>query len=129
MPTTDVDGALRTCHPEDHDHMTASSTPLYDDGRIACDDDGLIVRWYYLWGTKRIPYRAIRSVRERPLSFWRGKWRLWGSSDFGHWFNLDGSRPKKETALEIDTGQRVRAVITPDDPEAVLRIVEDHRAA
>ena len=31
---------------------------LYDDGRIACDDDGVIIRWYYLWGHKRIPVQC-----------------------------------------------------------------------
>jgi hypothetical protein len=40
---------------------------LYDDGRIACDDKGVIVRWYYLWGRKKIPYSTIRAINKRPL--------------------------------------------------------------
>ena len=40
---------------------------LYDDGRIACDDSGVIIGWYYLWGRKRIPYSAIRAVHKQPL--------------------------------------------------------------
>ncbi len=99
---------------------------LYNDGRIACDDEGVIVGWYYLWGQKKIPYTSIRSISRRPLSPLRGKWRLWGSGDFVHWYHLDGKRPKKQTALEIDTGGRVRPTITPDDPEAVERIVTEH---
>jgi hypothetical protein len=102
---------------------------LYDDGRIACDDDGVIIRWYYLWGEKRIPYRAIRAVAKRPLTTWRGKWRIWGSGDFVHWFNLDGNRPRKDVAIELDTGGRVRPVITPDDADAVTRIIAEHTAS
>ena len=50
-------------------------TDRYDDGRIACDDTGIVIRWYYLWGRKRIPYRAIRHVTERQLRNLRGRWR------------------------------------------------------
>ena len=98
---------------------------LYDDGRIACDATGLIVRWYYLWGSKRIAYGSIRSVSRRPLTGVGGKWRIWGSGDFVHWWNLDPHRPSKDLALVIDTGNRTLPTITPDDPEAVERILTD----
>jgi hypothetical protein len=45
-----------------------------------------------------------------------------------HWYNLDGGRPKKETAIEIDVGGRVLPTITPDDPAAVVRIITEHLA-
>jgi hypothetical protein len=99
---------------------------LYDDSRIACDDDGVVIRWYYLWGHKRIPYRMIRSATTYPLGAVRGKWRLWGSGDFTHWYNLDGNRPRKATGIQIDVGGRVRPCITPDDPQAVARIITEH---
>ena len=105
-----------------------NGSTLYDDGRIACDDEGLTVRWYYPWGPKRIPYRTIRSASTYPLSGVRGKWRLWGSGDFVHWYNLDGGRPGKATGIEIDKGGRIRACITPDDPAAVARIISEHVA-
>ena len=105
--------------------MNQGST-LYDDGRIACDEDGITIGWYYLWGAKRIRYSAIRSAKLFPLGAIRGKWRLWGSGDFVHWYNLDGARPGKETGIEIDKGGRIRACITPDDPEAVARIISEH---
>ena len=98
---------------------------LYDDGRIACDDQGLIIRWYYLWGPKRIPYARIRSIIVRDMSRLGEKYRLWGSGDFVHWYNLDPRRPSKQTAIELDTGGRVRPTITPDDPEAVARILNE----
>jgi hypothetical protein len=98
----------------------------YDDGRISCDDDGLVIRWYYPWGAKRIPYASIRAVRSRQLTGLRGKWRLWGSGDLKHWYNLDRTRPSKQVALELDTGTRSVPTITPDDPQAVERIIAGH---
>lgn len=104
--------------------MTTSS--LYDDGRVKCDDDGLVVRWYYPWGTKRIPYRSIRGCTTFELSPVRGKWRIWGSGDFVHWYNLDPGRPNKQSGIEIDVGGRIRPTITPDDAGAVAHIITEH---
>jgi hypothetical protein len=102
---------------------------FYDDGRIACDGGGITIRWYYPWGNKRIRYPSIRSVKRLPLRPLRGRWRLWGSGDFRHWYNLDPRRPSKAIAIEIDTGGRIHPTITPDDPEAVTRIISQHLAA
>lgn len=102
---------------------------LYDDGRVSCDESGITLRWYFPWGSKRIPYRSIRSVRLMELSPVRGKWRIWGSGDFVHWYNLDPGRPGKDTGIEIDVGRRVLPTITPDDAQAVARIITDHLAA
>jgi hypothetical protein len=109
--------------------VVPDSTAFYDDGRIVCDEDGVRVRWYYPWGDKSIPYRTIRSVTKRPLTRWWGKWRLWGSGDLVHWYNLDRTRPNKDTALALDTGGRVRPTITPDDPDSVVRILAERAAA
>lgn len=98
----------------------------YDDGRIACEDDGLVVGWYYPWGAKRIAYSAIRQVTRRDLSQVRGRWRVWGSGDLVRWYNLDGNRPRKSTQLELDVGARVHPVITPDDPDAVIAAIVAH---
>ena len=106
----------------------SDSATLYDDGRITCDEEGVTIRWYYLWGHKHIPFGVIRSATTFPLGPIRGRWRLWGSGDFVHWYNLDRSRPKKQTGIEIEPGGRVHPCITPDDPEAVVRIIEAHAA-
>jgi hypothetical protein len=98
---------------------------LYDDGGIACDDTALRIHRYYPWGGKEIPYGSIRSVHKRPLGKVR-RWRLWGSGDFKHWWNLDLGRPHKEVALEIDVGRRIVPTITPDDVATVERIVAEH---
>ena len=41
----------------------------YDDGRILCDERGLVIRWYGLFGGKKVPYDRIRSatVGNRPV--------------------------------------------------------------
>ena len=98
----------------------------YDDGRIACDDHELTIRWYYPWGAKHLPYRTIRAATVFTLAPVRGKWRLWGSGDFVHWYNLDGNRPNKARGIEIDAGGRCRPCITPDDVDEVVRILAVH---
>lgn len=101
---------------------------LYDDGHIACGDDAVLIRWYYPWGTKRIPYSAVRGVKVMPLTGANRmrKWRIWGSGDFSHWWNLDAQRPSKDTALVIDVGHRIYPTITPDNPSAVELIISGH---
>jgi hypothetical protein len=99
----------------------------YDDGAIRCDDQGLSIRRYYPWGTKRIRYTSIEGVETLPLTGPQKvrKWRLWGSGDFVHWWNLDPRRPQKSVALVIDVGRRIRPTITPDDPTAVARTLTE----
>ena len=104
----------------------ARSATLYDDGRILCDDEGLTIRLYYLWGAKRIPYQRIRAATSFQLGALRGKWRIWGSGDLTHWYNLDGTRPRKATGIDLDLGRHTHPCITPDDPSKVLAIIESH---
>ena len=101
---------------------------LYDDGRISCDEAGIRIGWYYLWGAKRIRYGSIKAVQNLSLSGVNKarRWRIWGSGDFIHWWNLDPGRPHKDVALVLDVGRRIRPTITPDDPEAVERILREH---
>ena len=74
----------------------------YDDGRVACTDDALVIRLYYFpFGDKRIPYANIGQVRRAALTGMSGRYRIWGSGDFIHWANFDPDRPKKSVALII----------------------------
>ncbi|WP_306193166.1 hypothetical protein [Streptomyces sp. MK5] len=100
---------------------------IYDDGTILCDDQGITIRRYYPWGAKRIPYASVKGVKTLPLTGANKvrRWRIWGSGDFVHWWNFDPHRPKKEVALVLDVGRRVRPTITPDDPATVARIITD----
>jgi hypothetical protein len=90
----------------------------YDDGRVACTDQELIIRHYYLIRAKHISYSAIREVHRVPLGR-MSKRRIHGSGDFIHWFNFDPRRPRKDTAFVIYLANRIRPVITPDDPDRV----------
>jgi hypothetical protein len=102
---------------------------LYDDGLVALDDNSVLIRRYYFpWGNKRIPYSSIRSfTRLAPIRV--RKWRLSGSGDFVHWWNLDLHRSKKNVAIVIDVGKWIRPTITPDDPDAVEHILSERTAA
>jgi hypothetical protein len=102
---------------------------LYQDRWITCTDRDLIIRGYYFpTGTpKRIAYNDIHSVSSVPMGTFSGKGRLWGTAAPRYWAHLDLRRPRKQTALVLDVGRRVRPFITPDDPERVLEIITAHR--
>jgi hypothetical protein len=93
----------------------------YDDGGVACTEDALVIRRYYFpSGDKRIPYTKIERVRRAAMGGLTGKYRIWGSGDFVHWYNLDPGRPGKSVQFIVELpGARVSPVITPRDPDAV----------
>jgi hypothetical protein len=99
---------------------------LYKDARITCDDEGITVKKYYFpIGDKRIAYSDIRSFDQQRMGALTGRYRIWGATDPRYWFHLDTSRTRKSKAVVIDKGDWVKAVLTPDDPDAVLHILED----
>lgn len=119
---------------------TLSRMTGYDDGRVACTDDEIILRHYSMFGRdKHINYQAIREVRQFRLSN-RGKHREHGSSDGVHWFNADPGRKHKDRALVIyitatkvsvlqtpgDTDEWAKPVMTPDDPDRVIAELAAH---
>jgi hypothetical protein len=99
---------------------------VYADRWITCTTSGIEVRGYYFpWGTKRIPYSAVKDVQRVDLSAAHGRARIWGTANPGYWASLDPQRPKKSTALVLDLGARVKPFLTPDDPDAVEAIVRE----
>lgn len=100
----------------------------YDDGGVACTDAALVIRRYYFpAGTRRILYADIADVRRIPLSFMSGRYRIWGSGDLTHWFNLDAGRPNKRVAFIIQVaGRHIKPVITPQDADAVAMELAAH---
>lgn len=97
---------------------------LYRDRWIECTEWELRVRGYYFpWGTKRIPYSSIRSIRRVSMGFFTGKARIWGTSNFGYWASFDPRRPRKNFGLVLDLGRNVKPFITPDDASDVEAIV------
>jgi len=106
----------------DNDQMA----DLYHDTWITCTDDAIVIRWYYLWGAKRIPYAAIRSAQRVDLGTFRGSLRIWGTANPRYWASLDPSRPGKSAALILDVGTPVRPFITPVDVPAVESVLVEH---
>lgn len=100
---------------------------MYKDRWIEFTSTGLRVRAYYFpWGTKRIAFSAIRSVRRVQLGVFTGKARIWGTANPRYWASLDPARPRKSAGFVIDTGRVVRPFLTPDDPDAFERQLSAH---
>ncbi|HEX4343995.1 MAG TPA: hypothetical protein VHZ31_00390 [Solirubrobacteraceae bacterium] len=107
--------------------MAHDTSTGYADRWITCTPDAISIRGYYFpWGTKRIPYTAIRAMRRVPLSAARGRARIWGTANPGLWASLDPGRPRKKTALILDLGGQVKPFVTPDDPDAVEAEIRAH---
>jgi hypothetical protein len=98
----------------------------YHDGLITIKDGNLFIRSYYFPSliSRKIRLSKVQQVNEFPLTRLRGQWRVWGSGDLRHWYNLDRRRSAKKRAFEIDVGGRVRPVVTPDDPDRFVAALE-----
>ena len=100
----------------------------YEDTSITLDEDGVTIKNYRRPGdTKRIAYQTIRSFEPFEMGFWSGRHRLVGIG-FGrprNWFQWDRDRKNKLTAISIDVGKRILPTVTPDDPDAVARILRE----
>lgn len=97
----------------------------YHDRWISCTPTELRIRGYYFpWGTKRIPYTAIRSFRRVEMGTHTGRGRIWGTSNPRYWASFDPGRPRKQTALILDLGGYVHPFVTPDDLDAVAAIIQ-----
>ena len=105
--------------------IRVSGEVLYDDGKVLLDREGVTLRRYYfpLGTSRRIPYQRIHTVGARPMGWWSGKGRGWGTAHPGYWLPLDLSRARKNTLVVLDLGSRVKPAFSPDDPDQVLEIL------
>lgn len=99
---------------------------LYADRLVEITDDAILFRVYYFpWGAKIVPFSEIESIQPFALTFWNGKWRIWGTGDFRTWWPADWDRPRRDRAFLLAShGKRVRMGFTVEDPaqvEAILR--------
>jgi hypothetical protein len=91
----------------------------YRDRWIELNDRELAIHGYYIpWGTKRIPYDAIRHVSRVSMGVLNGRARIWGTANPGVWASLDPRRPRKRVGFLVDYGRAITPLITPDDPDA-----------
>lgn len=94
--------------------------------RVECDEKGVTIHGYYLWGSKRIPYEKIRGLTRVQMSPLRGQMRFWGTSNLRYWVAFDRNRRNKTEALIFDLGRTVHPYTTPDDIDAVEAAVKAH---
>ncbi len=75
------------------------NSTLYNDGEIICDEAGLLIRRYYPWDSKRIPYSDIRKVSRLPILI--RKWRVWAQGIFGTGGILTRTGPGRTSLLNL----------------------------
>jgi hypothetical protein len=116
---------MRAKNDKEADMNAALPNPgEYEDRWISCTPTAIEIRGYYFpWGTKRIAYDAIRSVRRVSIGALTGKARIWGTANPRYWASLDPQRPRKKTALILDLGHAISPFITPDDPDVAQAII------
>ena len=103
---------------------------LYRDRVVKLDEHALTIRSYYWpFGSKRIVYSAIEGLERRPLKAWQGQFRVQGMDLQRRWYSRDRHRGEKESAIDLDVGSLFRPVLTPEDPDLVVRILEQRMAA
>jgi len=97
----------------------------YREEGVVCGDEALEIRHYYLWGSKKVPYRSIRGVQRVALAAMKGRARIWGTANPGYWANLDMKRPSKKEGLVLDLGTRIKPFITPSDLDRVETLLRE----
>ena len=100
---------------------------MYEDNTVRADDTGITIARYGLMGEKRVPYGEIRSVEVFEMGF-GGRWRVIGLAPGGwsNWYNWDTARRHKTTGIAIDAGGRLRATVTPDDPDEFMKTISEY---
>lgn len=98
----------------------------YADPLLRIADGELRIGRYYapVAAPKRVPLGRIRQATERRMGVLSGRWRIRGSGELRHWFNLDPGRTRKTRAFVLDLGGWTRPVVTPDDPDGFARALE-----
>jgi hypothetical protein len=98
---------------------------LYTDTVVRMGEERIVInRYYWPVGRKRIPYTAIRGFTARPLNPWHGQFRVHGIDHRGRWYSRDRHRGEKERAIDLAVGKLIHPVLTPDDIDMVLGILE-----
>ena len=100
---------------------------IYEDRLVQISNDSILIKNYYfpLIGSKRVPFNKIESVTAEKPSLLKGKFRIWGTSNFVTWYPLDFARPSRDKIFIITLlGKTIRVGFTVKNSETVLRIFE-----
>jgi hypothetical protein len=100
--------------------------PLYDDGGLLLDEDGLTIRRYYfsVGGRKAHPLHrdTARDGSADGLADRQGS-RV-GHSAPGLLVPQDLRRAAKRILVVLDVGHRVKPCVTPDDPDRFVELLQ-----
>lgn len=58
------------------------------------------------------------------MNFFSGAGRIWGMGFTPEWYPFDPKRPWKTKCIVLDDSEWVKTVITPEDSERVLEILQ-----
>ena len=101
---------------------------MYEDDLIELDHEAVTIKQGRRGNrTRRIPYSDIRGAEQFPLRLGTGRYRLVGISplrprDYFYWGR---GRHAKTHGISLDVGRFMRIAITPDDPQAVMSILDE----
>jgi hypothetical protein len=101
---------------------------MYEDDTVRVDTEGVDIKNYYGTGkVKHIGFDRIRSVGTFTMGYLSGRWRVigLGPAKLRNWFAWDTGRGTKSTAVFLDLGKWIRPTFAPDDPEAVVAIIDE----
>ena len=102
---------------------------LYQDDSMFLDEDGIAITSYLYPGHRRhIPYAAIGGYEVIELGSFSGRHRLVGLGFRRprHFFHWDRTRSTKTHSLALDTGRFIHPVISPDDLDRVVQLLDEH---
>ena len=99
----------------------------YEDTVVAIDETTLTIKSYRFTDDEyRIPLSTITRFDHFEMGFWSGRYRVVGIG-FGRlrsWFARGRSATNRVSAISLDVGRLVRPTFVPDDPDAVVRVLE-----
>jgi len=100
---------------------------LYEDKFIRIFEDKIHFKsWVLPWGKKDVMLSHINKVSERKMGRFSGKSRISGTGNFRDWFHFDLDRPKKNSAIVLETNFKVykRLWVTPERHGEFLKILK-----
>jgi len=101
---------------------------IYSDGLVEITTDNILLRKYYFptFTSKIIEISDIDFVEVVKPGLFTGKYRIWGTGDFTHWFPLDLARSKRDSIFIVHRkGKKMLIGFTVEDSNTVKSILKN----
>ncbi len=100
---------------------------IYSDSLVSINNESILFRRYSLFEKDRlVPLSDIEKIVVQETSFWRGKFRFHGTSDFKTWFPKDYQRYKRDKIFYAFIRNRWwRIGFTVENSAAVIKIFSE----